>query len=108
MGGSIDMPKNVGSDISSALKRAGEAFLDDVIAGAPRRTGKMADSATAELVDDDTIRVGFGVPYAVFQEQKTIYEHDDGKAGFFASAAESIGPKVEQIVADELRRKLGG
>lgn len=108
MAGSINMPDSTESARKDALKRVGEAFKDEIIADAPSRTGAMIASAFSEVIDDDTVRTGFAAEYAKYQERRTDYEHDDGQAGFFSSATESIGARAEQILADEIRRKLGG
>lgn len=102
------LPADIDAARRAALEVAGRMLADDAVARAPRRTGRLAASAYSEVRDDDTVRVGFTAPYAVKQHYRQDFEHPTGDAMFLADAAGDFGPQLEDIVAEQLRRRLGG
>ncbi|ROZ89010.1 hypothetical protein EEB19_20085 [Gordonia sp. OPL2] len=101
-------PEEAAAARKSAARRAGERLLDDARDRAPELTGELKDSGEMTELDDDAARVSFTAPHAMRQHYLD-YEHPRGGERFFLlNASEEIGPQLGQILADELRTKLGG
>ncbi|QTJ64977.1 hypothetical protein HYG77_04765 [Rhodococcus sp. ZPP] len=100
-------PNVVGAD-SEDLRLCGEALLDDAKALAPELSGDLKRSGFVR-VEGDAVKIGFGAEYAVKQHYRQDFEHPRGGEVFFLmKAVEEFGPVVEQILAEQLRRRLGG
>ncbi|MHA4848560.1 hypothetical protein L1080_003315 [Rhodococcus sp. MSC1_016] len=100
-------PNVVGAD-EEDLRLCGEALLDDAKALAPDLSGEMKASGFVR-VEGDSVRIGFGTEYAVKQHYRTDFEHPQGGGALFLKkAVDEFGPVVEQILAEQLRRRLGG
>lgn len=102
------LPEDISAAKRAALEVGGQALADDAAARAPRRSGALAESRYVEVADDDTVRVGFSVPYARKQHEREDFEHPNGGAKFLYDAAGDFGPEFERTVAAELARRLGG
>ncbi|ETD31524.1 hypothetical protein [Williamsia sp. D3] len=90
-----------------ALRRAGEVLADEAKALSPDETGALDESVREDLLDDDSIRVSFNTEYAVRQHYSKKNRHDNGERLFLLKATETAAPRIEQILADEIRRSLG-
>ena len=90
-----------------ALRRAGEALADEAKALSPDDTGEMDESVREDLLDADSIRVSFNTAYAKKQHYSKKNRHDNGERLFLLKATETAAPRIEQILADEIRRSLG-
>lgn len=106
MGMTWNVP-NLASVRGAALTQAAEALLEDAKARAPVESGELRESGYLALIDDDTVRVGFTAPYAVRQHFVKRFRHDEGGPGFLSDAVEDFGPRLEAIVAEGIRRRLG-
>lgn len=68
----------------------------------------MDRSVRVELLDADSVRVSFNTAYAKRQHYSKKNKHDDGSAFFLLDATRAVGPQIEQILADEIRRGMSG
>lgn len=100
-------PNVVGAD-EEDLRLCGDALLDEAKALAPDLSGDMKRSGFVR-VEGNAVKVGFDAEYAVKQHYRTDFEHPrGGEALFLKKAVDEFGPVVEQILAEQLRRRLGG
>jgi len=81
--------------------------LDDATARAPKLDRDLVNSAKADFVDDDTVRISFGTDYAVKQNFKDMDHPNGGERFFLNSAMDDLRPRIEQVLADELRQAFG-
>jgi hypothetical protein len=88
-----------------AEQRAGEVILDNARSRAPKLSGDLIDSGSAD-VGSRGVRVGFSAPYAVKQNFKKQRHPGGGDRLFLNKAVAESGPEIEQVIADELRRFL--
>ena len=93
--------------IANGLQMAADALKDDAVHRSPDDSGELDASATAE-VDGREATVGFSSEYAVVQHERTDYRHDDGEAKFLENAAEAFPSQFEQILAEQIKRTIGG
>jgi hypothetical protein len=98
---------NLDAARADAARRAGHKLLEDARDRAPTLSGELKDSGVLSELDDGAVRVEFTAPYAVKQHYLD-YEHPNGERFYLRNAADEIGPQMEQIVADEVRARLGG
>lgn len=92
----------------AAVRRAGEALLDDAKARTPVLTGELRDSAELVYLGPASVRVEYTAPHAHLQHAGD-YEHPrGGEKEFLANAATEARSQLGDIIADELRQRLGG
>lgn len=99
---------DVAAAAARGMRRAGELVLDEAKARAPMLSGELRDSGRVNDTGAGEVSVSFTAPHAARQHYKD-YEHPrGGERLFLMNAAEHMKPQIEQIVADEIRREVGG
>lgn len=98
-------------DIAAAAqagqRRAAEFVLDEAKSRAPALTGELRESGYV-VESGEGVRVGFDAPHAKRQHY-VDYEHPrGGERLFLTNAINASKSQIEQIVADEIRRRMGG
>ena len=88
------------------LKAAAELVLTraqvPVLSGRLRRSGKVTvDPATLEVA------ISFDTDYAVVQHEDMSQHHDGGEAKFLENAINELRPVLGDVIAAEIRRRLG-
>ncbi|WP_439030218.1 hypothetical protein [Gordonia terrae] len=108
------MPANwsLNVDIAAAAqtgaRRAGEFVLDEAKSRAPILSGELVESGRVVEEGANGVRVGFDAPHAK-RQHFVDYEHPrGGERLFLKNAIDASRAQVEQIVADEIRQRLGG
>lgn len=90
------------------LRQCGDSLLDDAKALAPDLSGDLKRSGFVR-VEGDTVVIGFAAEYAVKQHYRTDFQHPRGGEAFFLKKAiDNSGPVLEQILAEQIQRRLGG
>lgn len=88
------------------LRAAGKAVLAESNARAPKDEGDLIKTGRVNI-DDLTVQVSYSSIYAVPQHEALDWRHDGGgQAKFLESAASDVD--IGRIVADHVRRELGG
>lgn len=90
---------------ANGLDMALEALKDDAIVRSPTASGELDRSARSAR-QGNLGAVGFDTDYAIIQHQRQGLNHDNGGPGFLAAALEAL--PIEQIIGEQLRRKIGG
>lgn len=93
-----------------AVVRGGEVIRTLAIAGAPRDTGAMDESARVELdvsEHGDAAAIVFGEFYSQWEETKEEYKHPFGHAHFLELALIGGHEAALEVVASEIRASLG-
>lgn len=91
----------------AALAQAADLVVDAAKENAPVESGTLKESIDAE-VSGDTLTVGAGAPYAAFVEfgHREGDHHVPGRP-FLGPALEDAAPVIQDIFAEELRKRLG-
>ncbi|AOE44290.1 head-to-tail connector protein [Gordonia phage Eyre] len=107
------MPTNWSLEVDIAdaaqagARRAGEFVLDEAKSRAPVLSGELRESGRVVEHGGNGVSVGFDAPHAK-RQHFVDYEHPrGGERLFLTNAIEASKAQVEQIVADEIRQRLG-
>lgn len=87
------------------LRAAGRAILKRSNELAPKDTEETIKTGRVNI-DDLTVQVSYASFIARIQHENLDYQHDDGEAKFLEQATMQVD--LEQIMADVMRRRLGG
>lgn len=91
-----------------ALSTAAEALLDASNRKAPIETGALIRSGTV-VAEGKEAAVGYTSVYAARQHEEVGWAHDSGRqAKFLETALEAEGPRLEQLIAGQIRNAIGG
>lgn len=90
-----------------AARLAGEYILGEARRTVPIEEGTLERSGVVDGTDDHHIAVRFNTPYAARQHEELTYRHDPGRrAKYLELAVEENKPKIQAIVAEQLRRAV--
>lgn len=70
--------------------------------------GELRESGYSRVLDDNTAEVGFSAFYAGWQHENVDYHHEDGEAKYLEIPLLTERDRALQIMADHVRRALGG
>ncbi|WP_139104667.1 HK97 gp10 family phage protein [Gordonia sp. UCD-TK1] len=92
---------------AEGVRRGGELILDEAKQRAPSLTGELRESGEVREISADGVRVTFTAPHAR-RQHNVDYEHPrGGERNFLENAQEHVRPQLEQLVAAEIRSRLG-
>lgn len=104
----------------AALARVAEAEIDGLRAAAeylevasnalvPDLSGGLQDSSKVSVDASDLVAaVSYDKPYAARVHESLTARHDDGQAKFLETALNAGRADLLEVIADRLRRQLGG
>lgn len=92
----------------SALAAAAEELGGESDRLAPIETGALIRSRTV-VTQGKEAAVGYTSVYAARQHEELGWAHDQGRqAKFLETALESNAPRLEQLIASQIRNAIGG
>ncbi|AWY04679.1 hypothetical protein PBI_EBERT_10 [Gordonia phage Ebert] len=102
-----DLEIDLARAAAEGVRRGAELILDEAKQRAPVLTGELRESGTVQDLGADSARVAFTVPWAR-RQHNVDYDHPrGGERDFLENAQEHVRPQIEQLVAAEIRQRLG-